>query len=154
MANNYLQMSFILDCGTNKAREDVLAYANKVSEAIRQDIGEGDEESPFDLDSIGLSQDNSSCSYERDEETGIWFYGEEGFDFDYVEEILKYAIKKYKLPPMGFTWAATCSKMRLDEFDGGAVFFKLNKETGEVDIEYTSGHGWLEKKLNEAKKNG
>jgi len=131
MANNYSQTSFILDCKTREAAEDVLLFSQALEsdDATHPDVEFSDDDfcggGDVELDEAG---------------TVLWFHDNgESFNFEYFDAVLSYAIKKYKLDPMGFTWANTCSKARVDEFDGGGAVFKYNPETDTVDAKVMSG---------------
>lgn len=148
MANNYLQTSFILDCKTRQARDDVFQFVQAWQS------WDGDE-SEVTHPEVRLERGeyyNTEIRVDIDGHTTLWFYGEEGFDTDFVELVLSYAIKKHKLDPMGFTWACTCSKMRVDEFDGGAMFFKYDPSTDSVVVDSISGWSWVREKISEAKR--
>jgi hypothetical protein len=146
MANNYSQTSFVLECNTHEEALDVLKFANVLA-------GDGDADSDEIPENIP-DDDMDACGdldlYDAGSNT-IWFRDNgEGFNSDYFDTIIRYAIKKFKLKPMGYTWANTCSKPRLDEFDGGAAFFKYNPTTDNVDTDYTAGWLWLRDKIAES----
>lgn len=61
---------------------------------------------------------------------GVWFYSEEGSDPYPVALIMQAYLKKFHpKETLGFTWATTCSKMRLDEFGGGYAAVSAEKVT-------------------------
>jgi|GEM_PF-5929575 len=46
---------------------------------------------------------------------------------------------------LGFTWASTCSKMRIDEFDGGGVVFAAK------NAKWINSHSWMVKEVTRLK---
>jgi hypothetical protein len=147
MANNYCQTSFVLDCKEEEAREDVYTFAMAL---INEDGDEGDYIHPDVTNSTFDRDEFCGGSIDRDDDdTMLWFCGEECFDHNWFDVVISYAMKKYKLSPMGFTWADTCSKMRTDEFSGGASFYYYDAETDEVKSESVSGYSWLQDKIRD-----
>ena len=144
MANNYCQTSFILDCKSKEARDDVYAFAMALidPENYQHDDVDGNE---FSEDYFG------GGSIDIDGNTSLWFCGEESFDESWFDFVICYALKKYKLPPMGFTWASTCSKMRVDEFDGGATVYWYDPETDTVKSDSISGWRWVAEQIKQIK---
>jgi len=54
---------------------------------------------------------------------GLWIYAEESGNVDLVAEFVRAFLHRfYKDGFWKMTWACTCSKPRLGEFDGGAIF--------------------------------
>lgn len=141
MANNYTQTSFVVDCGSKKARDDVMLFANAIQqpeEYTHPDVKPEDWENEYVCGCV-----------EADGETSLWFYGEESFDMGYFDAVIMYAMKKYKLPPVSYTWADTCNKMRTDEFSGGACVFVYNPTTDEVETDSIGGFGWARQRIKE-----
>lgn len=58
------------------------------------------------------------------EEKGVWFYSEDSALVEDVVVAVQVFFNAFNLHDRSFdmTWACTCSKPRVDEFDGGAVF--------------------------------
>lgn len=141
MANNYTQTSFVVDCGSKEARDDVLLFADAIKEPeenTHPDVN------PEDWDNEYV------CGYiESDSETSLWFHGDESFDMAYFDCVIMYAMKKYKLPPVSYTWADTCDKMRTDEFSGGACVFVYNPVTDEVDTDSVGGFSWARERIKQ-----
>lgn len=117
MANNYTQTSFML---TELNPVEIAWLKNAFEESQRK----LDEEDNFD-DYIGVS-------YEFEQGEGfenLWIYAEEGFMVENLAGLLQAFLKEHR--PNGyisFTWADTCSKMRLDEFSGGGVFITAKSQ--------------------------
>jgi hypothetical protein len=132
MANNYLQFSLSVPLKT-KAE---LKWVAKTLAAITRLFG-----SPGDLDEkraralgpIGRRIIEERWDYldfqwslepAHDDAHGgaLWIYAEESGNPDQVAVVLEEYLKLFA--PTGvitFTWACTCSKMRVDEFFGGAA---------------------------------
>lgn len=148
MANNYCQTSFIVDCGTKEARDDVLAYAM----AIR--YPDGNTHPKIDQPNA-ITEAGDICGGvididdDDDGETSLWFCGEECFDMGYFDSVIEYALKTYKLPPVSYTWADSCSKMRTDEFSGGACVFVYNAATDTVKSDSMGSHQWARTRIQE-----
>ena len=139
MANNYTQTSFVVDCGTKEARDDVLLFANALIEP--------DEYTHPDA----ITPDDEYCggSISSDGDTSLWFCGEESFDMEYFDAVIMYAMKKHKLPPVSYTWADTCSRMRTDEFGGGGCVFVYDAKTDTVLTDSIGSHGWVRERIKE-----
>ena len=60
---------------------------------------------------------------EDSEESSLWIYGEEGGNIDQICHIVQKFLKQFRPNDYwSLTFAATCSKPRVGEFSGGAVF--------------------------------
>ena len=101
MADNYLQFSAQLDYQTD-AQADWLRA--KLDEAAESDEG-------------------SVASYEQEiERKRFWLYAEEYGDPGRLADIIAEWQTTFGITePFVLTWAETCSKLRLDEFSGGAI---------------------------------
>ena len=99
MANNYLQFSVLIPCPTEATKQALVT-------AFEQEA---------------KSDDGAPCQYEI-ESDGLWLYAEEYGDVERVADIVAAWQQAQAIEaPWVLTWATTCSKMRLDEFSGGAV---------------------------------
>lgn len=59
------------------------------------------------------------------EDEGIWFSHEESINVDNLAVLVQALLDELEIDePFVFSWANTCSKPRLDEFDGGACALK------------------------------
>lgn len=114
MANNYLQFSTELT-GLNK--EHVAWFKKHLNENDKDDPS-----SPFKKAYEG--DECFPCVQCEIEEDRVWFYAEESGSIEHVVEVVQTFFNVFKLHDRFFmlTWACTCSKPRVDEFDGGAVF--------------------------------
>ena len=109
MANNYQQYSFMIEKLTPTEVTWLETKFDEISELIEADIGSTEIE----------------C---RDDGADLWLYAEEGCDLDCLVEFLQGFLKENRPDSyIGFEWANTCSKMRLDEFSGGSVFITAEK---------------------------
>lgn len=81
-------------------------------------------------------------SMEIEKNNSIWFYAEEFGSPEEVGAAVNMFFKATnKTKPWGFTWAITCDKLRVDEFDGGAILVKRGK------VSVFSGNNFLRKKM-------
>ena len=133
MANNYQQHSFMIEKLTPKevtwleTKFDEIDKGNENDEGEYVDIGE------VDLN-VGTGDDGAD----------LWLYSEEGADLDSLVDFLQDFLKENRPDSyIGFEWANTCSKMRLDEFSGGAVFITAEK------TDWVSTYDFLETKRKE-----
>ena len=104
MANNYIQSSSQLEIPKDKH-----AQAQAIIDKFIQQ---------FD--------DDDYCGIQVElEPEGAWIYGEESFDPDQAAELVQTLLDELEIEePFVFSWAYSCSKMRLDEFGGGACLVR------------------------------
>ena len=99
MANIYLQFSALIPCDTEAQKQWLAAKFDEQAE----------------------SDDGPVCSYEI-ESDGVWVYAEEYGDPECLAEIVAVYQRQFdRQNGWILSWSQTCSKMRLDEFAGGAV---------------------------------
>ena len=112
MANNYVQFSFAIPYITDKEAAWVDAYLTDVLAQACSD----EERQQF-------IENGGHCGFDYAfDESGLWIYSEESGVPELVAAFLRQFLKANRPTKyIHFTWAATCSKMRLDEFYGGAV---------------------------------
>lgn len=69
----------------------------------------------------------------------IWFYADEGGNLDIIAHVMQKFLAKFR-PDDHFSmqWADTCSKLREDEFGGGAMFVTAKKAY------WTNSYSWVE----------
>ena len=115
MANNYQQHSFMINSLTST---EITWLETKFDEIDKSND-----------DPSGEHTDIGSTEIERrDDGADLWLYAEEGADLDSLVDFLQDFLKENRPDSyLGFEWANTCSKMRLDEFSGGAVFITADK---------------------------
>ena len=75
------------------------------------------------------------CGFEVElESEGVWISGEDSFDADQAAELAQMLVDELEIEePFIFSWAYTCSKLRVDEFGGGACL--IRKGQGAVFID-------------------
>lgn len=131
MANNYLQFSTQYKFPREVPQEEQDELLKKISEiGVRSQAAQYgddvDEETPFEDQYAG-------CSVEMESE-GVWFYSEESGEPDCAAAMIKFLQDYFEDDQVhAFAWAYTCSKMRLNEFGGGAVAIKRGEESYWVD---------------------
>jgi hypothetical protein len=114
----WLQEVLNLDPGgfttSEEEEEDEESDPHQVIADVKKSLGFELSEDDFDWDFPGfeykLSKDN------------LWAYAEEDGNMDSLCRIVQAFFRKFR--PDGFfyvTWANTCSKMRVNEFNGGAM---------------------------------
>jgi len=115
MANNYCQSSTFI-----KIPNEKLAEAQKIVDKFEEYAAETEDAySGFDV----------TC-----EKDGVWINGEESFNPDMAEMLIRELVETLNLPGIHIcSWSYTCSKPRIDEFGGGA--FGVQKSTQTVWID-------------------
>jgi len=118
MANNYLQSSSMLAIS-----EDQHAQAQAIIEKFMKQFDEDDDE---------------YCGIQVElEPDGVWIYGEESFDVDQAACLAQMLVDELEIDePFAFSWAYSCSKMRLDEFGGGACLVRKGLPYEMVDARH------------------
>jgi len=147
MANNYTETSFVIEMQNKDEQEEVMQIISDLSELSEEgsdaDLKNSNQEvldlaSIMELDEFGLG-----FSAEPDGEKGIWFCGEESVNVEQLAEFIFYIVKKFKTRPASFMWADYCSKPRLDEQGGGAVFIT------QEEVKWMSTYSWVVQMENE-----
>lgn len=143
MANNYLQFSFSVPF--TKEQSD---YFIGVLAAWDDIVNEFDDDIELDASlmtvarELGAEKDGDDIgdiehSIEDDGTLCLW--AEEFGNVGNVVKLLQHVLKKFDLDlKIGFAWAETSSRPRLNEFGGGAVAFTKDSET------WLNTHQWLE----------
>ena len=125
MANNYVSFSFQVKCPSEEAAntlEDSLAKAMDSYERERL----GDEDRWLNLDHAEAEGDK------------VWIAEMEGTDLEFLADVLQdYLRHNDPEGSIGFSWAETCSKLRVDEFGGGAVFITHDNQV------WLNSYHWL-----------
>lgn len=115
MANNYCHFSSWMDIPREKKdlAGDVIAKAYEELE---------DSGFYFGGTLVDIECDNTRC--------GVWFRDDESGDIEAVEFIARKLIDTLEIDePFYCSYAYTCSKPRIDEFNGGAFVVKRYHET-------------------------
>lgn len=130
MANYYTQFSLEVTDLT----DDEVAWLKHV---LR---GEKDEPNP-ELAAI-LGDEMVWFETEFVEPAGLWIHSGESGSPDQAAEFLQEFLRKFRPDRViGFGWADTCSKPRLDTFGGGAVVVSA------TDFSWVNTHEWLAEML-------
>jgi len=136
MANNYLQYSTQYDFPREVNQEEADELLLKIMKAGAEVYAENqlgctiEEEFGEDPDYTDIYVGTSL----EIEPKGVWFYAEEGGEPDVVIAMVQVLQDHFEDDrPYVFSWAYTCSKMRLDEFGGGAAGVQRGKEPYFID---------------------
>lgn len=141
MANNYLQYSTIIPLTSleeSKWFKAILdgevrrrpAWANKILKEICEDTGNSTHDGYTGQYAITCKLDENGRFVKAG--SNVWFYSEEGDEPYHVALIMQAYLKQFHPKQvLGFTWSATCSKMRLDEFSGGYIAVSAVRITAE-----------------------
>lgn len=87
-----------------------------------------------------LGDDDMLCFDHRAKKDGYWFFSKGISEPGQLADFIHHLIVKFDLPPFGFDWSYTCTKPRIDEFGGGAVW--ITKK----GFEWMSTNCWLHEK--------
>lgn len=119
MANNYLEFSEVID---NLTPEEMDWWENEAYKVDAED------------------DDFQCCDYDikRDERT-VWFHADESGNLEAVDLVVTEFLKKFRPNEyFALTWSCGCSKPRIGEFGGGAMFVTAK------GTKYTDSYTWLE----------
>lgn len=126
MANNYNQSSSFLSIPKEKIHlvSDILLRAElKAQKKVAKDMGDSNNYEIYSID----------CDIEILDD-GVWFYHDESFRPESAELIARTLINELDLDTVFYcSWAYTCTKLRTDEFGGGAFVIKKDHPTIWVD---------------------
>lgn len=125
MANNYLLFSEVLPCA-NQEQQDWLMERFLLAEE-----SEADAEVDYGIDA---PECGAPCQAERhDDPLGVWLYTEESGELNVLDHIIRAFQRRFATTePFILTYALTCSRPRLSEFDGGAIVF-LRGESSSIN---------------------
>jgi hypothetical protein len=74
----------------------------------------------------------------------MWLYAEEGAELDLVAHLVQKFLRKFRPKECwSLTYATTCSKPRVGEFGGGAVFVTA------AEIKYENAYGFIDQQRTE-----
>ena len=149
MANNYQQYSFAITNLTPEEQE----WVKTLNEINDYDDDGFASDSLYDgepwysyavLESPGGRYVGGK--WQESDTKDLWIYYDESGNVQGVAEYVQEFLAKFRPDEaIGFEWADWCSKPRLDEFGGGAVFITA------TDVQYMSTGEWLHEKFKEAK---
>lgn len=142
MANNYTQASFEFDCGTPENAATVIKWA----EALQaHDAADGDPPEGWSDLPEELTKDHEfalSCTiwHGELEPHVVAFSHDETIDLEQIAGLMHVAMKTLPGVPsgQGFCWSDSCSKPRIGEFGGGAMW--ITRE----GIESMTTNQWLD----------
>lgn len=156
MANNYTQTAFTFECGTSENAARVASWINgdcqfpypddlrKAILAIDADAFEKGDHGILYKDELSNTIADATTSF-----GAVMISIEEGGELELLGVILQYAMNTMPDMPngQGFTFAETCSQMRVGEFSGGACFIAR----GNVEPEWLFPHLWLSERQDEVR---
>jgi len=126
MANNYVSFSFQVRCPSEEA-------AKSLEDSLVNAMDSGDEEAN-EMERRELTLEHGDAEGDT-----VWIADEEGCDLEFLADVLQdYLQHNDPAGSIGFSWAETCSKLRVDEFGGGAVYI-----THDDQVWLNSSH-WLQ----------
>ena len=130
MADYFTQFSFVISVTPEQGDWVAQVHALATELIGHAEDGEAREniEGPQDmvLAALGLAEkrDGDPCLQvmHDDKEGTVWVGSEDSGDVDYAADLAQAFLKRFDLDlVIGFEWANTCSRPRLDAFGGGAV---------------------------------
>jgi hypothetical protein len=129
MANYYTEFSFTVALPNKEALVEALDLYRR--------CGEDESTIPEELESVReqgvgfhLEEESNEQSNEQYPPT-LWFHSEDGGNIDSVCMFIQYLLKKNDMKnAVGFEYALTCSKPRIDAFGGGACMITADKIDG------------------------
>lgn len=128
MANNYLEFSESIEHLTTQELE---WWKNKEKETC----------DAYDEDPEGADENENICSdFSIDKDSkSVWFHADESGNADRVGSVVQQFLKIFR-PTESFslTWAEYCSKPRIGEFGGGAMFVTADQ------IKFQTCGGWIQ----------
>ncbi len=114
MANNYCQGSCAL-----KLEPHMLEGAKQIVENYISELDGREEYVGIDVDV---------------DEDSVWIRQDEAFEAEQVAELVQLLLESLGIDePFVFSWAYTCSKLRINEFGGGACVVRRGKEPHFID---------------------
>lgn len=126
MANNYLEFSETID---NLTPEEMDWWENDA-----RDVGGYKEE-----------EDDFCWDFELDrDQKSVWFHADEYGDVEAVATVVQAFLGKFRINDcFSLTWACWCSKPRVGEFGGGAMFVTAH------EVKFHNSYQWVLEKQNE-----
>ena len=95
---------------------------------------------PDDAENVGFGYEFSGDDKDEDWGRYVWLHADEWGDVERVAHLVQKFLKEFR--PEGcwsLTWATTCSKPRVGEFGGGAVFVTATEITWQNSYEFIEG---------------
>lgn len=142
MAQNYLEFSEVIENLTSKELQWWEDQEIRIAKVYDNDAEWGhDYEPDDDMDmcvDFAIQKDRSQ----------VWFHGDDGGNVEKIAHIVQQFLVKFR-PNDYFTltWACWCSKPRLGQFDGGAMFVTAH------EAKFHNVSEWLDQRETEWNKN-
>jgi len=152
MADYYTETSFIVELPEEAC--DWLEALRAAGDGIEDDtdiaqlVADGELEDDEFAAVLKERQANVSwwngIEVERESPTELWFHHDECANIDVCVELIQATLKKFDLSiAIGFEWANTCSKPRVDAYGGGAVVVTKN------DSKYVNTGSWVSQTIQD-----
>jgi len=107
MANNYCSFSFVVECSNEESAE---ALVKRIDSSMHTE----------DWLCLEILERDGNC---------VHIAEGEGTDLEALANVLQSYLEEWNpTGHIGFTWANYCSKLRPDEFGGGAVFITAKRQ--------------------------
>jgi hypothetical protein len=122
MANNYLQLSTSIE---NITPDEKTWIDNNIEKFDKELVECSKEDDNFDKDDY-----TSTFEWELEQDGSyLWIYGEEYANVESVADFMQAFLKENRPESsLYFSWAETCSKLRIDNFHGGAYFVTAKEQ--------------------------
>jgi len=144
MADNFLQFSAEIPKLNDEERAWAKAHLDLFGDEAPQEGDKNYEEFTELIGVYELDCDDDTLGFDWQVDNDLWIYGELSGNPDHVAAFVQMFLKKFR-PEDAFamSWSTTCSKMRIDEFGGGAIFVTADK------VEWMNAWTWCDNKWKE-----
>lgn len=152
MANYYTQLSFAVVM-PKEHYDWITRFDQACEQAMCIDIMDDSVIHEIDPELEELAKDATGYEYagismeymENETDPFLWIYADECANAEYIGFILQKYLQYFGIKDrfIGFEWANTCSKPRLDEFGGGAAVVSHD------DMKFMNTGRWIEKTIRE-----
>ena len=145
MADHYTQFSFSV--GPDIFPPVAIDYALKLHDRLQELSGtDPQEEQGGDSLTIKaqdlLAQMDGYANFRAEAMNELWIYSDDTGTVEHAALFLQAVLEEHNLDEaVGFTWANTCNKPRINAFSGGAVVVTRN------EIQWDDADWWLQKTL-------
>jgi hypothetical protein len=115
MADYLTRFSFMIPATTEAERE----WAAELVDAI-----ERNDDDPPPIVKAVFGDDIDGLYFELEmQDDGLWVHSDDTGSVDQVIALVQYFLSRFRpITAIGFSWAYTCSKPRVDSFGGGAAY--------------------------------
>lgn len=148
MADNFLQFSTQISNLNKKERAWCEGHLALFGDEAPQEGDPGYGEFTELIGIYNLEEETETLGFDWEfEDGGLWIYAEMNCNLDHVAAFMHMFLKKFRPnDALSFTWATTCSRLRIGEFGGGAVFVTAKK------IWWNGAWAWEDEKWREFRK--